>query len=141
MMARASPSVKYGTLVPLSRRRGRQCPMNALLEAERQGRLAETGAHEGVEPAAELQPVAALEAGLEVALERLGVLASEGAVQVLEEAPLRVRAAHGVHGFSPLTSPRWTAQSHSRRSRVLRPRCSLDMTVPTGHFRTSASSR
>src|SRR5262245_41323990 len=100
MIARASSSRKYGiSLPPRSRARGPERTSDSqhdpVLESLRQSRLAQRH-DEGVEAAAELQPVAAVEARLQVGLDRVERLAGDRAIQIGEELPHRLVAGHPV---------------------------------------------
>src|SRR4029453_459007 len=107
-----------------------------LLHVVRYRGVAEADLHERVELPAELELLAALEARRQVLLEGFQRLSGERAVGIGEQLPERLIAAHGIDPFHAFTRPRRRAQSHSSRSRALRPRCSRAITVPGGQGRT-----
>src|SRR5262249_10601020 len=91
-----------------------------LLHALRQRRVTQAGPHERIELPAELELLAAVVARRQVRLEGVRWFSGERAVEIGEQLPERLFAAHGVDPFHAFTRPRRRAQSHSSRSRALR---------------------
>src|SRR5262245_20704441 len=139
MTVLACPSRKCFMTLPRSLPPESDGPPNPGLDAGRRRHITQPVLHERVELPAKLELVATIEANPEVFLKRFQLPASQGTVHVGEELAHRLVTAQSF-GCHVLTSRLRLAHSQSSRSRIFRPRCNLDITVPTGRPSTVASS-